>query len=182
MRRGSKRCCFNCCHKFPAGAFQRTVPNHFEFECAHSPAASRLINHQATHMTALHASTHPLTPQRRHGRLERCVLVPPPSLAARFDILSRHLAVMGDATVDPALIRATAVSTRGFSGADLENLCRSAGVFASARGTAAVGSEDIAAVIGAIWVKYVCTVTFVSQGLGSVRCSLNSNDVQLAKD
>jgi ATP-dependent Zn protease len=54
---------------------------------------------------------------------------------------------MGDATVDSAVVRATAVSTRGFSGADLENLCRSAGVFASARGAAAVGSEDLASVI-----------------------------------
>lgn len=98
----------------------------------------------------------------RHGRLERCVLVPPPSLAARCHILSTRLAAMSDASVDQDCINEVAAATRGFSGADLENLCRSAAVLANARDAAAVSSEDLAA------------------GVHSVRCSLNESDAQLA--
>jgi SpoVK/Ycf46/Vps4 family AAA+-type ATPase len=54
---------------------------------------------------------------------------------------------MRDSSVEDELIRATAVKTRGFSGADLENLCRSAGVFANARGATAVSCDDLAAVM-----------------------------------
>ena len=53
---------------------------------------------------------------------------------------------MCDGSVEDGLVRATAVNTRGFSGADLENLCRSAGVFANARGATAVSCDDLAAV------------------------------------
>jgi hypothetical protein len=90
---------------------------------------------------------------------------------------------MCDASVDPSLVAATAASTRGFSGADLENLCRSAGVFASARGAAVISSDDVAAVTPwqPVAVLIRC-VTVVLQGLGSVRCSLNSHDLQLATD
>jgi hypothetical protein len=61
---------------------------------------------------------------------------------------------MCDTSVEDGLVRATAVNTRGFSGADLENLCRSAGVFANARGAAAVSCDDLAAVMSG-WVAGV---------------------------
>ena len=94
-----------------------------------------------------------LTSLCRHGRLERCVLVPPPPLAARFDILTRHLQPMCDVTVGHDCIRATATATKGFSGADLENLCRSAGVFATARGAAFVSPNDLSQV--PIWYRMI---------------------------
>jgi ATP-dependent Zn protease len=73
--------------------------------------------------------------------------VPPPSLKARCDILSLCLASICDGSVGLECIQWAAAETKGFSGADLENLCRSAGVFASARGATAVGSRDIEAVL-----------------------------------
>lgn len=74
------------------------------------------------------------------------MLVPPPPLAARFDILTRHLEPMRDGSVGHDCITATAAATKGFSGADLENLCRSAGVFATARGAAFVSPDDLSQV------------------------------------
>ncbi len=50
---------------------------------------------------------------------------------------------MTNATVGRDCIAAAAAATRGFSGADLENLCRSAGVFAGARGAEGVGDCDL---------------------------------------
>ena len=49
---------------------------------------------------------------------------------------------------------ALTLKTRGFTGADLENLCRSAGVFANARGATAVSCDDLAAVTSG-WISGV---------------------------
>jgi len=53
---------------------------------------------------------------------------------------------MRDGSVGHDCITATAAATKGFSGADLENLCRSAGVFATARGAAFVSPDDLSQV------------------------------------
>ncbi len=64
----------------------------------------------------------------RPGRFDEVVLVPPPDEGARFDILkvhTRHMALDDDVNLVNLSKR-----TEGYSGADIEALCRKAGVIA----------------------------------------------------
>jgi hypothetical protein len=108
---------------------------------------SQLLDSTVLRWPAVASAAPAVTRACRHGRLERCVLVPPPALAARCRILSRLLAAMCDPSVAPDCVAAAAAATRGFSGADLENVCRSAAVFASARGADAVSADDVSTVM-----------------------------------
>ena len=90
---------------------------------------------------------------------------------------------MCDPSVAPDCVAAAAAATRGFSGADLENVCRSAAVFASARGADAVSADDVSTVTLAFCMCVcVCVSLCFGQGLRSVRCSLSARDAQLALD
>ncbi|MEM5870250.1 MAG: AAA family ATPase, partial [Candidatus Aenigmatarchaeota archaeon] len=60
----------------------------------------------------------------RPGRIDRFVLIPPPDTKARYEILKIHTRNMPlDKDVD---LKELAEKTEGFSGADLEALCREA--------------------------------------------------------
>ncbi|MFX1296196.1 MAG: CDC48 family AAA ATPase [Promethearchaeota archaeon] len=64
----------------------------------------------------------------RPGRFDALILVPPPSFEERIEILRVHVRNMPLASdVD---LNDLAVKTENFSGADLENLCREAGMMA----------------------------------------------------
>ncbi|WP_414468352.1 CDC48 family AAA ATPase [Methanobacterium sp. ACI-7] len=64
----------------------------------------------------------------RPGRFDEVVLVPPPDEKARQDILKVHVKNMAlDNDID---IKSLAKRTEGYSGADIEALCRKAGVIA----------------------------------------------------
>ncbi|KAI0226355.1 hypothetical protein L0F63_002792 [Massospora cicadina] len=64
----------------------------------------------------------------RPGRFDRQIYVPPPGLEARKEILALYTASLPvDADVD---LDAIARSTKNFSGADLQNLCREASLLA----------------------------------------------------
>jgi SpoVK/Ycf46/Vps4 family AAA+-type ATPase len=64
---------------------------------------------------------------RRPGRLDRTVLVLPPDTAARAAILEYHLRDRPIAGID---LKAVAVATEHFSGADLAHVCETAAEFA----------------------------------------------------
>lgn len=64
----------------------------------------------------------------RPGRFDEVVLVPPPNEKARFDILKVHVKNM--ALDDDVNLENLAKRTGGYSGADIEALCRKAGVIA----------------------------------------------------
>ncbi len=64
----------------------------------------------------------------RPGRFDEVVLVSPPDEKARLDILRVHVKNM--ALDDDVNIEALAKKTKGYSGADIEALCRKAGVIA----------------------------------------------------
>jgi transitional endoplasmic reticulum ATPase len=59
----------------------------------------------------------------RPGRIDRFILIPPPNAKARFEILKIHTRNMPLKGVD---LKEIAEKTEGFSGADLEALCREA--------------------------------------------------------
>ncbi|MEM5766176.1 MAG: CDC48 family AAA ATPase [Candidatus Aenigmatarchaeota archaeon] len=59
----------------------------------------------------------------RPGRIDRFVLIPPPNLKARLEILKIHTRNMPLKGID---LKEIAEKTEGFSGADLEALCREA--------------------------------------------------------
>ena len=64
----------------------------------------------------------------RPGRIDRLVYIPPPSREARLEILKVHTKNMPlGSSVD---LEEIATLTEGFTGADLENLCREAGMAA----------------------------------------------------
>ncbi|MGF7118568.1 CDC48 family AAA ATPase [Methanobacterium oryzae] len=64
----------------------------------------------------------------RPGRFDEVVLVPPPDEEARLDILKVHVRDMAlDSDVD---LKNLAKRTEGFSGADIDALCRKAGMIA----------------------------------------------------
>lgn len=64
----------------------------------------------------------------RPGRFDEVVLVPPPDEKARLDILKVHVKDMAlDSDVD---LKNLAKRTEGYSGADIEALCRKAGMIA----------------------------------------------------
>jgi transitional endoplasmic reticulum ATPase len=64
----------------------------------------------------------------RPGRIDRMIYVPPPNASERLEILSIYTKnVPLDEAVD---LRRIATETEGFIGADLENLCREAAIFA----------------------------------------------------
>jgi transitional endoplasmic reticulum ATPase len=64
----------------------------------------------------------------RPGRFDEVVLVPPPDEKARLDILKVHVKNM--ALDDNVNLEALAKRTEGYSGADIQALCRKAGVIA----------------------------------------------------
>lgn len=64
----------------------------------------------------------------RPGRFDEVVLVPPPDEKARLDILKVHVKDM--ALGDDVDLRELAKKTDGYSGADIEALCRKAGMIA----------------------------------------------------
>jgi transitional endoplasmic reticulum ATPase len=63
----------------------------------------------------------------RPGRIDRLVLVPAPDLKTRLEILKIHTKSMPLKDVD---LKELATKTEGFSGADIEALCREAAMFA----------------------------------------------------
>ncbi len=64
----------------------------------------------------------------RPGRFDEVVLVPPPDEKARFEILKVH--TKGMALNDDVNVLDLSKKTKGYSGADIEALCRKAGVIA----------------------------------------------------
>jgi len=64
----------------------------------------------------------------RPGRFDGVVLVPPPDEKARLSILKVH--VMNMSLSDDVKLKDLAKGTVGFSGADIEALCRKAGMIA----------------------------------------------------
>ncbi|MGP6219901.1 VCP-like ATPase [Caldiplasma sukawensis] len=67
----------------------------------------------------------------RAGRFDKMIYIPPPDLEARYQILKVHTKNMPlDSTVD---LRKIAEITEGYVGADLENLCREAGMISYRR-------------------------------------------------
>ncbi len=64
----------------------------------------------------------------RPGRFDEVVLVPPPDVKARLDILKVHVKNM--ALDDDVDLEKLAKKTEGYSGADIEALCRKSGVIA----------------------------------------------------
>jgi transitional endoplasmic reticulum ATPase len=74
----------------------------------------------------------------RPGRIDRMIYVPPPNTNERFEILTiytRNVPLGED--VD---LKGIATDTEGFIGADLENLCREAAIFAIREKSVKVGS------------------------------------------
>src|SRR6185503_18289600 len=67
----------------------------------------------------------------RPGRFDRQVLVSPPDLAGREEILKVHSRKMPVADVD---LHTVAQHTSGLTGADLANLCNEAAIFAGREG------------------------------------------------
>jgi transitional endoplasmic reticulum ATPase len=65
---------------------------------------------------------------RRHGRLDREIAVPPPTLLQRESILRHHMAAMP--LSDGVDTRDLAERCRGFTGADIAVLCREAAMAA----------------------------------------------------
>jgi transitional endoplasmic reticulum ATPase len=64
----------------------------------------------------------------RPGRFDRLIYIPMPDMKARKRILEIHLSRM--ATAKEAMVEWLAQSTEGYSGADMEMLCREAGMLA----------------------------------------------------
>jgi hypothetical protein len=75
----------------------------------------------------------------RPGRIDRLVLVPAPDLKTRLEILKIHTKNMPLKDVD---LKELATKTEGFSGADIEALCREAAMFALRENIKAKGSQD----------------------------------------
>lgn len=75
----------------------------------------------------------------RPGRLEVHVHVPRPDASARAEILALHLGRLccSDDARDPAVVTSLAARTEGWSGAELENLCREAAMGALRESVAA---------------------------------------------
>ncbi|XP_013407658.1 spermatogenesis-associated protein 5-like protein 1 [Lingula anatina] len=83
----------------------------------------------------------------RPGRFDRIIYVPPPGLEAREEIIRIHSRHMPKTDVD---VRWLAEQTAGFTGADLENLCREASLHAlSERGldVEVITQQDFAGVL-----------------------------------
>ena len=76
----------------------------------------------------------------RAGRIDRMVYVPPPDLAGRLAILKVHTAKIPLAT--DVNLSVYAKCTEGFSGADLENMCREAALEALRKSIAATTVND----------------------------------------
>jgi transitional endoplasmic reticulum ATPase len=66
----------------------------------------------------------------RPGRFDRLVYVPSPDQAARLHILKIHTAPMRVAPEVTDRLNELSTRTEGYSGADLENICREAGMAA----------------------------------------------------
>ena len=64
----------------------------------------------------------------RPGRLERHIYIPPPDKKARVEIFKIHL--RGKPLADDVNIEELAEKTEGYSGADIEAVCREAGMLA----------------------------------------------------
>ena len=76
----------------------------------------------------------------RAGRIDRMVYVPPPDVDGRLSILKVHTAKIPlDDDVNLAVL---AECTNGFSGADLENMCREAALEALRKSIDAVTVND----------------------------------------
>jgi transitional endoplasmic reticulum ATPase len=64
----------------------------------------------------------------RPGRIERHIYIPPPDKEARKEIFKIHL--KGKPLADDVNIDELAEKTEGYSGADIEAICREAGMLA----------------------------------------------------
>ncbi|MCS7115955.1 MAG: CDC48 family AAA ATPase [Nitrososphaerota archaeon] len=76
----------------------------------------------------------------RPGRLDLLVYVPPPDMKGRLEILkvlTREMPLSHDVSLEEI-----ASSTKGYSGADLESLCREAAIIAMKKGSDKVRKED----------------------------------------
>ncbi len=84
----------------------------------------------------------------RPGRIDRMALVGAPDADGRYDILkvcSRGMTLAAD--VD---LKAVAGQTIGFVGADLDKLCREAGIAAYRRGAEEVSADDFSAALSSV--------------------------------
>src|SRR5215831_13352687 len=76
----------------------------------------------------------------RPGRFDRQMLVPPPDLKGRIDILRVHTR---DKPLAPSVdLTQTAKQTSGLTGAELANICNEAAIFAGRRGDAYISQPD----------------------------------------
>ena len=81
----------------------------------------------------------------RPGRFDRIIAIPPPAAEARIELLKIHSATMTlSRNVDLPVVAELAGKT---TGADLQAICREAGMMAIRRNADAVGQEDFIAAI-----------------------------------
>jgi cell division protease FtsH len=76
----------------------------------------------------------------RPGRFDRQVLVPPPDLAGREEILDVH--TKGKPLSDDVDLAVVARQTAGLTGADLANICNEAAIFAGRRHLQMIGADE----------------------------------------
>ena len=76
----------------------------------------------------------------RPGRFDRQVLVPPPDLAGREEILDVH--TKGKPLSDDVDLAVIARQTAGLTGADLANICNEAAIFAGRRRLQLIGGDE----------------------------------------
>ena len=84
----------------------------------------------------------------RPGRIDRLVYIPPPDGKARVEILKVHTRKMPLA--DDVSLEYIAERTEGYTGADLENLCREAGMAAIREGSERVHMRHFEEALGIV--------------------------------